>query len=65
VAALGLQPTTFVGAAEQAVQQVASKLDKFALHFAFLDPYNLNDLPFSILTPPPFASYPANRCSGR
>ncbi|MBI5323226.1 three-Cys-motif partner protein TcmP [Bradyrhizobium sp.] len=35
--------------AEKAVERVAYALDPSGLHFAFLDPYNLENLPFSII----------------
>lgn len=37
------------GPAMETVDRVVSKLDPYALHFAFLDPYNLADLPFLII----------------
>ena len=37
------------GSAIATVDRVVSKLDPYALHFAFLDPYNLGDLPFDII----------------
>ena len=37
------------GPAAETVNRVISKLDPYALHFAFLDPYNLGDLPFDII----------------
>jgi len=37
------------GPAIETVDRVVSKLDPNALHFAFLDPYNLGDLPFDII----------------
>ncbi len=37
------------GPATETVDHVISKLDSYALHFAFLDPYNLGDLPFDII----------------
>ncbi len=37
------------GSAIETVDRVVSKLDPYALHFAFLDPYNLGDLPFDII----------------
>jgi three-Cys-motif partner protein len=37
------------GPATETVDRVISKLDPYALHFAFLDPYNLGDLPFDII----------------
>ena len=37
------------GLAEETVDRVISKLDPHALHFAFLDPYNLAALPFEVI----------------
>jgi three-Cys-motif partner protein len=38
-----------VGKAEETVVGVVKRLNPYGLHFAFLDPYNLDDLPFSVL----------------
>lgn len=37
------------GTALEAVQSVADFINPTGLHFAFLDPYNLQDLPFSVI----------------
>jgi three-Cys-motif partner protein len=37
------------GPADQTVDRVIAKLDPYALHFAFLDPYNLRALPFEVI----------------
>ncbi len=37
------------GPANETVDRVIAKLNPYALHFAFLDPYNLADLPFEII----------------
>ncbi len=37
------------GPATETVDRVISKLDPYALHFAFLDPYNIGDLSFDII----------------
>ncbi len=37
------------GPAIETVDRVVAKLNPYALHFAFLDPYNLGDLPFDII----------------
>lgn len=37
------------GPATETVDRVISMLDPYALHFAFLDPYNLKSLPFDII----------------
>jgi three-Cys-motif partner protein len=43
-------PVTSVGLpALQAVDVVLDKLDPYGLHFAFLDPYNLDAIPFEII----------------
>jgi three-Cys-motif partner protein len=39
----------FVGAAETTVDQIIGRLDPEGYHFAFLDPYKLDPLPFSII----------------
>ncbi|MBS0225723.1 MAG: three-Cys-motif partner protein TcmP [Proteobacteria bacterium] len=39
----------FIGPAEETVSIITSKLNKSGLHFAFLDPYNLMTLPFSVI----------------
>lgn len=39
----------YVGPARETVEQVAAKLDRYGLHFAFLDPYDLESLPFLII----------------
>jgi three-Cys-motif partner protein len=40
---------SYIGPAEQTVNKIASKLNPYGLHFAFLDPYKLDPLPFSII----------------
>ncbi len=47
--ARGANVHSFVGEASLTVDQVISRLDRQGLHFAFLDPYNLGTLPFSII----------------
>ncbi len=47
--AAGAAPTTYVGAAKQTAREIAEKLNPHGLHFAFLDPYNLDDLPFTVI----------------
>ena len=37
------------GSATEAARQVVTTVNRFGLHFAFLDPYNLYDLDFSII----------------
>jgi three-Cys-motif partner protein len=46
---LGGSPVSYVGAAETVVDRVLYALNPRGLHFAFLDPYNLAQLPFSII----------------
>ena len=38
-----------VGAASDTVQRILPRLNKYALHVAFLDPYNLGALPFEVI----------------
>ena len=38
-----------IGEAEETIDAIAQKLNPHGLHFAFLDPYKLDPLPFSIL----------------
>jgi len=45
---LGAKPIVYPVRAEVAARQIQSALNKYALHFAFLDPFNLN-LPFTII----------------
>jgi len=40
---------TYVGKAEDIAAQVVARLNPRGLHFAFLDPYNLDALPFSVI----------------
>jgi three-Cys-motif partner protein len=37
------------GLAEQTVDEIVSRIDPYGLHFAFLDPYKLDPLPFSVI----------------
>lgn len=37
------------GSAEVTAARIARKLNPYGLHFVFLDPYNLGDLPFSVI----------------
>jgi hypothetical protein len=41
----------YVGPAADTARQVASTLDPYGLHFVFLDPYNLGDLPLAVIEP--------------
>ena len=45
----GAPVQTYLGDAEDIVDKIRVSLNPHGLHFAFLDPYNLNDLPFSVL----------------
>jgi three-Cys-motif partner protein len=49
IARAGSAANQHVGTALEAVKSVAEFLNPSGLHFAFLDPYNLQDLPFSII----------------
>jgi three-Cys-motif partner protein len=49
VAQAGGTANQHAGPASEAVDSVAAFLNPSGLHFAFLDPYNLQDLPFSII----------------
>jgi len=46
---LGGSPTSYVGAASVVVDQVMNAINPYGLHLAFLDPFNLAQLPFSII----------------
>ena len=46
---LGISAHKYTGPAESTVQQIAEKIGSFGLHFAFLDPYDLKSLPFSVV----------------
>ena len=46
---LGGMPASYVGAASDVVDQVMSAINPYGLHLAFLDPFNLAQLPFSII----------------
>ncbi len=49
IKALGGYAREHEGTAEQASKNISEHLNPFGLHFAFLDPYNLQDLPFSVI----------------
>ena len=38
-----------IGPAEETARRIVKQLNPYGLHFAFLDPYNLQDLPFSVI----------------
>jgi len=52
IRARGGEAKVYVGPAEETVERVCSALDPHALHFAFLDPFGLGALPFSVITAP-------------
>jgi three-Cys-motif partner protein len=47
--AKGCLPLTEIGRAEAVAARIIKKLNPYGLHFAFLDPYNLQDLPFTVI----------------
>jgi three-Cys-motif partner protein len=49
IKAIGGAANSYVGAADNTVDQVVSSLNPAGLHFAFLDPYGLEALPFTII----------------
>jgi three-Cys-motif partner protein len=49
VRAAGGAALTYVGEAEVTARQMVETLNPYGLHFALLDPYNLQDLPFAVL----------------
>ncbi len=49
VSALGNNVHGYAGPAEQTCEQIVSKLNPHGLHFAFLDPYNLENLSFGTI----------------
>lgn len=49
LAAHGVAPRTLTGPAEETVRQIVPQLDPYGLHFAFLDPFNLDALPFTMI----------------
>jgi len=46
---VGENVITHCGPAEETVLEVAADLDRYGLHLAYLDPYNLETLPYSII----------------
>jgi three-Cys-motif partner protein len=46
---LGGSPNTEIGSADVTVVKIARRLNPYGLHFAFLDPYKLEALPFSVI----------------
>ena len=49
IKALGGASQTYVDLADVVVDDIIAALNSYGLHFAFLDPYNLDQLPFSII----------------
>jgi three-Cys-motif partner protein len=49
IAKIGGAAQQYVGAAADMVDRVVQSLNPYGLHFAFLDPFNLQDLPFSVI----------------
>jgi three-Cys-motif partner protein len=49
IADAGGTGATYVGKAEDIAQQIVARLNPYGLHFAFLDPYNLDALSFSVI----------------
>jgi three-Cys-motif partner protein len=49
IANAGGAAITDVGPAEDTAARIVARLNKYGLHFAFLDPFNLGDLPFSVI----------------
>lgn len=41
--------SAYIGPAEDTAKQVVKRLNPYGLHFIFLDPFNLQDLPFSVI----------------
>jgi three-Cys-motif partner protein len=49
LASRGTATDCFVGSASETAKQIMKVLDPYALHFAFLDPFNLGDLAFDAI----------------
>lgn len=49
IADAGGTAATYVGKAEDTVPQIVERVNPYGLHFAFLDPYNLDALSFSVI----------------
>lgn len=45
----GGSASCYIGTADDTAIQVVERLNPYGLHFVFLDPYNLQDLPFSVI----------------
>lgn len=44
-----IEPNEYVGPAAETVKQITSSINPYGLHFAFVDPYNLESLPFDVI----------------
>lgn len=49
IAAAGGTAAIYVGKAEDVATQIVGRLNPHGFHFAFLDPYNLDTLPFAVI----------------
>lgn len=49
LAALGVSASTHVGSSESTVKEIFPRLNPYGFHLAFLDPFNLDGLPFTII----------------
>lgn len=49
IADAGGKAVTYVGKAEHVASQIVGRLNPHGFHFAFLDPYNLDALPFAVV----------------
>ncbi len=47
--AIGGKPTVYFGKAELTAREIVERLNPVGLHLAFLDPYKLESLPFSVI----------------
>jgi three-Cys-motif partner protein len=49
IANAGGSANTYIGSADITANEIVKRLNPYGLHFVFLDPYNLQDLPFSVV----------------
>jgi three-Cys-motif partner protein len=49
IISVGGSAVTDIGPAGETARRIVKRLNPYGLHFAFLDPYNLQDLPFSVI----------------
>jgi three-Cys-motif partner protein len=49
IIAAGGAASAYVGKADETARRIVQEVNPYGLHFAFLDPYNLQDLPFSVI----------------